>query len=118
LIFRETLKELEQGGTLPIAVDADFERFSSARRALLNERLAATDVKAKGGLLPDVVLEKGVLKITPIKKSAPPGAEALAARLYAMLPRIRITDLLWEVARWTLFTECFILVVLVTADTA
>jgi len=48
-----------------------------------------------------------VLKITPIKKSAPPEAEALAARLYAMLPRIRITDLLSEVARWTLFTECF-----------
>jgi len=92
---------------LPVAVDADFERFSSARRALLNERLAAIDVKAKGGLLPDVTLEKGVLKITPIKKSAPPEAEALAVRLYAMLPRIRITDLLSEVARWTLFTECF-----------
>jgi hypothetical protein len=30
-----------------------------------------------------------------------------AARLYAMLPRIRITDLLSEVARWTLFTDCF-----------
>jgi len=107
LISRETLKELEQGGTLPIAVDADFERFISARRARLNERLAAIDVKAKGGLLPDVMLEKGVLKITPIEKSTPPEAEALAARLYAMLPRIRITDLLSEVARWTLFTDCF-----------
>src|SRR5205085_4461931 len=107
LISRETLKELEQSGTLPIAVDADFERFISARRALLNERLAANDVKAKGGLLPDVMLEKGVLKITPIEKSTPPEAEALAARLYAMLPRIRITDLLSEVARWTLFTDCF-----------
>jgi hypothetical protein len=66
LISQETLKELERGGTLPIAVDADFERFISARRALLNERLAGTDVKAKGGLLPDVMVEKGVLKITPI----------------------------------------------------
>jgi TnpA family transposase len=92
---------------LPIAVDADFERFIAARRALLNERLAATDVKAKGGLLPDVMLDKGVLKITPIEKSTPPEAEVLAARLYAMLPRIRITDLLSEVARWTLFTDCF-----------
>ena len=45
--------------------------------------------------------------ITPIEKSTPPEAEALAARLYAMLPRIRITDLLSEVARWTLFTDCF-----------
>jgi len=39
-----------------------------------------------------------VLKITPIEKSTSPEAEALAARLYAMLPRIRVTDLLSEVA--------------------
>ena len=83
LISRETLKELERGGALAIAVDADFERFIAARRALLNERLAATDVKAKGGLLPDVMLDKGVPKGTPIEKSTPPEAEALAARLYA-----------------------------------
>jgi hypothetical protein len=92
---------------LPIAVDADFERFIAARRALLNEQLAATDIKARGGLLPDVMLDKGVLKITPIEKSTPPEAEAVAARLYAMLPRVRITDLLSEVAQWTLFTDCF-----------
>jgi hypothetical protein len=76
-------------------------------RLLLNERLAATDLKAKDGLLPDVMLDKGVLKITAIEKSTPPEAAALAARLYAMLPRIRITDLLSEVAQWTLFTDCF-----------
>jgi hypothetical protein len=107
LISREILKELERGGSLPIAVDPDFERFISARRAFLNERFAAIDVKAKGGLLPDVMLEKGVLKITPIEKSTPPEAETLVARLCAMLPRIRITDLLSEVAGWTLFTDCF-----------
>ena len=92
---------------MPVAVDADFERFIAARRALLDERLAAVDLKANRGLLPEVTLERGVLKITPIEKSTPPEAEALAARLYAMLPRIRITDLLSEVARWTLFTDCF-----------
>ena len=57
--------------------------------------------------MPDVTLANGVLKITPIEKSTPPEAEALAERLYAMLPRIRITDLLSEVARWTMFTDCF-----------
>jgi len=107
LISREVLKELLQNGTLPIAVDPDFERFIAGRRALLDARLAAVDAKATGGLLPDVSLEKGMLKIAPIEKSTPPEAEALAARLYAMLPRIRITDLLSEVARWTLFTDCF-----------
>jgi len=34
-------------------------------------------------------------------------AEALAARLYAALPRIRITDLLTEAAGCTLFPDCF-----------
>ena len=58
-------------------------------------------------MLPDVTITKGVLKIAPIEKSTPPEAEALAARLYAMLPRIRITDLLAEVATWTLFPDCF-----------
>ena len=104
---REVLQELLQNGTLPVAVDSDFERFLSGRRALLDARLAAVDAKAKGGFLPDVSLEKGLLKIAPIEKSTPPEAEALAARLYAMLPRIRITDLLSEVARWTLFTDSF-----------
>jgi hypothetical protein len=63
--------------------------------------------RAAEGKLPDVTLTKGVLKILPIEKSTPPEAEALAARLYAMLPRIRITDLLAEVATWTLFPDCF-----------
>ena len=85
LISRETLKELERRGTLPIAVDADFERFTSVRRALLNERLAAIDVKAKGGLLPDVVIDKGVLKITPIEKSTPPEGGAAGVSPDAVL---------------------------------
>ena len=107
LISRETLQELEGSGTPPIAVDPDFDRFIADRRALLDERLAAIDIKAKGGLLPDLTLDRGVLKITPIEKSTPPEAEVLAERLYAMLPRVRVTDLLSEVARWTLFTDCF-----------
>jgi hypothetical protein len=58
LISRETLQELERSGSLPVAVDADFDRFIAKRRALLDERLAAIDLKAKGGLLPEVTLEK------------------------------------------------------------
>ena len=107
LISREALQEMLQADNLPVAVDPDFERFIASRHALLDARLAAVDAKAKGGFLSDVSLEKGVLKIAPIERSTPPDAEMLAARLYAMLPRIRITDLLSEVARWTLFTDCF-----------
>ena len=49
----------------------------------------------------------GMLKVASIEKATPPEAETLAEQLYAMLPRIRITDLLAEVARWTKFLDCF-----------
>ncbi len=107
LISTETLRELEAAGTLPIAVEADFEEFIAARQTLLDEQLTAVDARAGKGKLPNVTIDKGVLKIAPIEKSTPPEAEALAARLYAMLPRIRITDLLTEVAGWTRFPNCF-----------
>ena len=107
LISRKALQEMLQADNLPVAVDPDFERFIASRHALLDARLAAVNAKAKDGLLLDVSLEKGVLKIAPIEKSTPPDAEMLAAQLYAMLPRFRVTDLLSEVAGWTLFTDCF-----------
>jgi TnpA family transposase len=107
LISKEAMERLRQDGSLPVAVDPDFETFIEAKRIKLHERLAAVDARASEGKLPDVTLTKGVLKISPIEKSTPPEAEALAARLYAMLPRIRITDLLAEVATWTGFADCF-----------
>jgi TnpA family transposase len=107
LISKQTFQDMRDAGTLPIAVEADFDTFIESRRALLGTRLTQVDSRAKDSLLSGVTIEKGVLKITPIDKSTPPEAEALAARLYAMLPRIRVTDLLAEVARWTLFPDCF-----------
>jgi len=107
LISKQTFLDMQNAGTLPVAVEVDFEKFIESRRTLLHERLTHVNSRAKDGLLPGVTIEKGVLKITPIEKSTPPEAEALAARLYAMLPRIRVTDLLAEVARWTRFPDCF-----------
>jgi TnpA family transposase len=107
LISPQTLRTLQQAGTLPIAVETDFEQFIAGRRTLLDERLIAVDARAREGGLPGVTIVKGVLKITPLEKTTPPEAEALAERLYAMLPRVRITDLLADVARWTQFPACF-----------
>ena len=73
----------------------------------MDKRLKAVDAQAAVGSLPEVTISNGVLKIAAIEKATPLEAEVLAERLYAMLPRIRITDLLAEVARWTGFADCF-----------
>src|SRR4051794_30662455 len=74
---------------------------------LLDARLRQVDADAAAGSLPEVTITNGVLKTTPLDKGTPPEAEALAVRLHAMLPRVRITDLLTEVAGWTGFLDCF-----------
>lgn len=107
LISTQTLQTLQQESTLPVAVEPDFEQFIAARRALLDERFNDANARARDGKLPDVTISNGVLKIAAIEESTPPEAEALAVRLYSMLPRIRITDLLAEVASWTQFADCF-----------
>jgi TnpA family transposase len=107
LISAQTLRELQEAGTLPIAVEPDFEQFIAGRQKLLDERLRAVDAQAAVGHLPDVTITNGVLRVAVIEKATPPEAETLAERLYAMLPRIRITDLLAEVAGWTGFPDCF-----------
>ena len=116
LISAEAVRELQRAGTWPLAVDTDFERFIASRRTQLDERLKEVDACAAAGSLPEVTVTKGVLKVTPFGKATPPEAAALAARLYSMLPRVRITDLLAEVAGWTGFLDGF--THLRTGDTA
>lgn len=52
-------------------------------------------------------LRNGKLSIAPVRAEKNPEAEALAARIGALMPRIRITELLHEVARETGFLSAF-----------
>lgn len=63
---------------------------------------------AAAGELVDVTIERGQLLISPIRRSPSDDADALKVRLYAMLPRVRITDLLVEVAAWSGFANRFV----------
>jgi TnpA family transposase len=107
LISPAAMQAHQQAGTLPVAVETDVEQFLAARQVLLDARLRQVDADAAAGSLPEVTITNGVLKTTPLDKGTPPEAEALAVRLHAMLPRVRITDLLTEVAGWTGFLDCF-----------
>lgn len=54
-----------------------------------------------------VSLEGGKLSITPVRASNPDGVDALASRIDSLMPRVRITELLHEVAGDTGFTAAF-----------
>lgn len=74
----------------------------------MSDRMIAVEQAASAGTLVDVTIERGQLSVSPLRRSPDDQAELLKARLYDLLPRVRITDFLVEVAAWSGFTDCFV----------
>jgi len=98
---------MREAGPLPVAVPATAEAYLAERRALLDRRLAEVADKAAADRLEDVRLAAGELRVSPLRAATPDDAEALAGRLYSMVPVARITELVAEVDRWTGFGAAF-----------
>lgn len=81
---------------LGLAVPPTFGDWYADRRELLTRRLGEVERAAAAGGLVDVVITGGELTISPLRRAVPDAAEALKARLYALVPPVRITDLLVE----------------------
>ena len=107
LLPKPTFEEMLADRKVPVAVDVTFAAWLDERRQRLNARMAEVNQKALNGELPDAVLDDSGLKISPLRNAVPDDAENLKAQLYSLLPRIRITDLLAEVAVWTGFGDRF-----------
>lgn len=102
--FREQLRQHELG----LDIETDCERYLESRLTLLRERLATVEQLAAADELPDAcIMPSGRLKITPLDNAVPDEAEALLRTAYALLPHLKITELLMEVDDWTGFTRHF-----------
>ena len=85
----------------------DGRAWLDEHRELLNHRLYEVQRKLARGQLEGVRFDKGRLKIVPHEAVTPPDGEQLDRAIDAVMPRIRITELLWDVARHTGFLEAF-----------
>ena len=94
-------------GELGLAVADRFEDWRAEKTKLLETRLREVDELAAAGELPEATLTEAGLSISPIRKVEDEAADAIARRLYAMLPRLRVTELLAEVHGWTGFSARF-----------
>ena len=94
--------------TTGVCAPLDFDVWLSERTALITRRFDEVAAQVEGGRLVDARIDpKAGLIISPLKSDVPDEALELKARLYARLPRIKITELLAEVDAWTGFTKAF-----------
>lgn len=107
LVPAEKFAELKQNETVPITAATDCTRYLDDRLTLLERRLDAVNHLALEQDLPDAVITESGLKITPLTNAVPDEAAALIHLTSAMLPHVKITELLLEVDEWTGFTRHF-----------
>ena len=90
-----------------LGLPATADEWLDQRGKELDWRLKKFAQRLKRNQLDGVTLVDERLQITPVRAVVPVEAEALADQLDAILPRIRITELLHEVARETGFIAAF-----------
>jgi len=107
LIPAATFKAMQKE-PLPLDIDTDLPSYLAERRQRLEDTLTTVASKAREQTLPDVTLADGKLRITPLRKNTPESAEAFAEKAYALMPHVKITELLAEVDQWTSMGDRFV----------
>ena len=107
LIPAATFKAMQKE-PLPLDVDTHFPSYLTECRQRLEDNLTTVASKAREKTLPDVTLADGKLRITPLRKNTPESAEVFAEKAYALMPHVKITELLAEVDQWTSMGDQFL----------
>lgn len=75
----------------------------------MNARLGAVNESGKKTPYQDAIIGQSGLKITPLETIVPERAQALINLTSAMLPHVKITELLLEVEEWTGFSTTLLI---------
>lgn len=107
LVPAATFSTLKQTDALRLGVATEGDAYLRDRLSLLEAQLTTVNQLAAANDLPQALITATGLKISPPETAVPPAAQALINQVAAMMPRVKVTDLLLEVDGWTDFTAHF-----------
>ena len=93
--------------TTGLGLPATADEWLAARADALDWRLRRLANRLPRGKVEGVILRDGRLSIAPVRAAKSAEADALADEIGALMPRVRVTELLHEVARETGFLSAF-----------
>src|SRR3546814_1437466 len=105
LVPHEKFASLKQGSELPRDVATDCDQYLYERLTLLEAQLATVNRMAAANDLPDALITKSGLKITPLDAAVPDTAPALIDQNAMVLPHAKSTELPLEVDDWSVLTR-------------
>jgi hypothetical protein len=109
LLTRERWKHVTNNGRPRVAIKPDPDEYLAQRFEELHRELATVNRMMSRGKLQNAWIEDGELGFVSYKISIPKGMKEFTQKVYEQRPRVRLTDLLVEVASWTGFTQHFTL---------
>ena len=107
LLPLESFAALKLTNNLPLPVETDCDQYLNNRLTQLEQQLEVANSMAASNDLPEAIITTSGLKITPLDAVIPDAAQALIDQASALLPHVKITDLLLEVDSWTGFSKHF-----------
>ncbi|MBW4511487.1 MAG: Tn3 family transposase [Scytonematopsis contorta HA4267-MV1] len=107
LLPQDQWLQVREKNEIPVAIITDFTTYIEQRQKLLIEQFDIVSKKIAANGLPGVTIENKKLVVSPIISDNSNGATQFRDRIYNLLPRIKLTDLLVEVDSWTGFTKYF-----------
>jgi TnpA family transposase len=85
----------------------DCEAYLSGRKKELDQQLKRVSELIQQRQLQDVRLENNKLVVSPLTRAVPEQTEHWAEKVYDLLPRVSLTQLLEEVSSWSNWPQAF-----------
>lgn len=105
LVSKEDWDKAKVIGT-NIAVDISFEQYIQERCEVLNTKLQW--ISKNIDKVESINIKKQKIHVERLQADTPEESRNFSLSLYKILPRVKLTDLLMEVAEWTGFEKSFV----------
>lgn len=107
LIDTKSFEVCKANEILPGVSSYDFKEWINKKTNIVTALFQEVNESAKNNLLIDAIINEKGLKISPLTNSVPDEARNFIQKVYSMLPKIKITNLLQEVDSWIHFSDSF-----------
>ncbi|EOQ04930.1 Tn3 family transposase [Bacillus cereus] len=99
---------MKQTAQIPLTIPTNIDQYLQERFEQMKEQIKKVSYLVETQQLRDVTIYANKVQVKPLTKVVPDEVKDITRLIYDILPRIKLTELLVEVDRWTGFSKHFV----------